>query len=153
MTVHAIEEQTMDLSRKLELSPFLKTRCGNLSSGQLQRANIARTLIHDPPILILDEPTSSLDVISGDFIIETIKQARLAGKAVLFSTHIMSEAELLCDRIVLLYDGKVLDHGTLAEILDRSGQKNLTDTFFAYAGKNKRPSVSATTAQNLEAQL
>jgi sodium transport system ATP-binding protein len=121
------------LVEELEMAPFLDQRCGTLSSGQRQRANIARAFLHDPPVLILDEPTSSLDVVSGSFILESIRRARAAGRAVLFSTHIMSEAEVLCDRIVLLHQGRVLDEGPLADLLARAGQPNLTETFLAHA--------------------
>ena len=87
--------------------------CGTLSSGQKQRANVARAFLHDPPLLILDEPTNALDVVSGQFIVRAIRQARDAGRAVLFSTHIMGEAEYLCDRIVLIHQGRVVDAGPL----------------------------------------
>jgi sodium transport system ATP-binding protein len=117
------------LVHDLEMEAFASRPCGALSAGQKQRANIARAFLHEPDLLILDEPTTSLDVLSGRFIVESIRNERARGRAILFSTHIMSEAEYLCDRIVLLHQGRAVDAGTLAELLDRSGQKNLTDAF------------------------
>jgi sodium transport system ATP-binding protein len=111
--------------------------CGALSSGQKQRVNIARAFLHEPEVLILDEPTVALDVVSGDFIMNAIRRERAAGRAILFSTHIMSEAEYLCDRIVLLHEGRVLDQGTLGELLERSGCRSLTDNFLRLAGKGE----------------
>ena len=86
-------------------------------------------------MLILDEPTVALDVISGQFIVESIRRQREAGRAVLFSTHIMSEAEYLCDRILLLHRGRIIDEGVLDDLLARSGCGNLTDAFLLRVGR------------------
>jgi sodium transport system ATP-binding protein len=118
------------LVSELEMASFADRPCRTLSSGQKQRANLARAFLHEPDVLILDEPTSALDVISGQFITEAIRRERAAGRAILFSTHIMSEAEYLCDRIYLVHGGRIADHGTLPELLARSGCRNLTDAFF-----------------------
>jgi sodium transport system ATP-binding protein len=123
---------------ELEMGPFASRPCGTLSSGQKQRANIARAFLHDPELLILDEPTTALDVISGQFIVEAIRREKAAGRAELFSTHIMSEAEYLCDRIYLLHHGHVVDAGPLPDLLARSGQANLTDTFLHHASRQNR---------------
>jgi sodium transport system ATP-binding protein len=123
-----------ELVGELEMGSFVSRPCNTLSSGQKQRANIARAFLHDPDLLILDEPTTALDVISGRFIVETIRRMKAAGKAILFSTHIMGEAEYLCDRIALLHEGALVDEGTLGELLERSGCANLTDTFLAAIG-------------------
>jgi sodium transport system ATP-binding protein len=122
------------LIAELEMESFASRPCGTLSSGQKQRANIARAFLHDPELLILDEPTNALDVVSGQFIAEAIRRERAAGKAVLFSTHIMGEAEYLCDRIALLHEGRIVDQGTLPELLERSGCGNLTDAFLKVIG-------------------
>jgi sodium transport system ATP-binding protein len=110
-------EQLVD---ELEMSTFAGRPCGTLSAGQKQRANIARAFLHEPELLILDEPTTSLDVISGQFIVESIRRERAGGRAVLFSTHIMGEAEYLCDRILLLHGGRIIDSGPLPELLQRA---------------------------------
>jgi sodium transport system ATP-binding protein len=114
---------------ELEMESFKDRPCSTLSSGQKQRANIARAFLHDPDLLILDEPTNALDVVSGKFVADAIRRKREEGKAVLFSTHIMSEAEYLCDRIALVHAGRIIDEGPLPDLLRRSGQRNLTDTF------------------------
>ena len=131
----AITGRTEVLLAELEMGSFADRPCRTLSSGQKQRANIARAFLHEPDVLMLDEPTAALDVISGNFIMQAVRRARDAGRAVLFSTHIMSEAEYLCDRIYLLHEGRVTDHGTLPEILARAGCANLTDAFLKHAGQ------------------
>jgi sodium transport system ATP-binding protein len=125
-------EQLVD---ELEMSTFAGRPCGTLSAGQKQRANIARAFLHEPELLILDEPTTSLDVISGQFIVESIRRERAGGRAVLFSTHIMGEAEYLCDRILLLHGGRIIDSGPLPELLQRAGCDNLTDAFLHHVGR------------------
>jgi sodium transport system ATP-binding protein len=124
-----ISARISDLVAELEMQTFADRPCGTLSSGQKQRANIARAFLHEPEVLILDEPTVALDVISGQFIVESIRRQRAAGRAILFSTHIMSEAEYLCDRILLLHEGRIVDEGTLDALLARTGSHNLTDAF------------------------
>jgi sodium transport system ATP-binding protein len=130
-----IEARTAQLVEELEMGEFANRPCGTLSSGQKQRANIARAFLHGPDLLILDEPTVALDVISGQFIVESIRRERDAGRAVLFSTHIMSEAEYLCDRILLLHRGRIIDEGVLDDLLARSGCRNLTDAFLLRVGR------------------
>ncbi len=130
-----IEARTARLVEELEMEEFAARPCGTLSSGQKQRANIARAFLHEPELLILDEPTVALDVISGQFIVESIRRQRDAGRAVLFSTHIMSEAEYLCDRILLLHRGRVIDEGALGDLLARANRSNLTDAFLARVGR------------------
>ena len=124
-----IRTRIEELVAELEMEAFKDRPCATLSSGQKQRANIARAFLHDPDLLILDEPTNALDVISGQFVAKAIRRKRDEGRAVLFSTHIMSEAEYLCDRIALVHAGRIIDEGTLPQLLERSGQQNLTDAF------------------------
>jgi len=135
MADRQIEARTAQLVEELEMGEFANRPCGTLSSGQKQRANIARAFLHGPDLLILDEPTVALDVISGQFIVESIRRERDAGRAVLFSTHIMSEAEYLCDRILLLHRGRIIDEGVLDDLLARSGCRNLTDAFLLRVGR------------------
>jgi sodium transport system ATP-binding protein len=130
-----LEARIVQLVDELEMHEFAARPCGTLSSGQRQRANIARAFLHAPDLLILDEPTVALDVISGQFIVESIRRQRALGRAILFSTHVMSEAEYLCDRILLLHQGRIIDEGSLDALLERSGCRNLTDAFLHYAGR------------------
>ncbi len=115
------------VTEELGLHDFLDQRIHDLSSGQRQRANLARAFLGDPPVLILDEPTVALDVISGAFVREAVKKAKAAGRAVLFSTHIMSEAEELCDRIGLLVRGRIAATGTKESLLLEHGVASLTE--------------------------
>src|SRR5579862_7611341 len=86
------------------------------STGMKQRVSIARTLVHDPPVMIFDEPTSGLDVIAARTIVGFIRECRSSGKTVLFSTHVMSEAEKLCDIIGIIHQGRLVAEGTLQEL-------------------------------------
>lgn len=129
MSTDEIASRTQILEAKLLMSDFIDQRCGTLSSGQKQKANLARAFLHDPPALILDEPTSSLDVVTGRFVLDAIAQARESGKAVLFSTHIMGEAEMMCDRVVLLHDGRIMDEGSVGDVCARAGATGLTEAF------------------------
>jgi sodium transport system ATP-binding protein len=124
------------LVEQLDMGPFASRRCGSLSSGQRQRANIARAFLHEPDLLILDEPTTALDLISGQFIVESIRRERAAGRAIVLSTHVMGEAEYLCDRIALLHEGRLVDSGSLPELLQRSGAANLTDAFLHHVARS-----------------
>jgi sodium transport system ATP-binding protein len=138
--LYSMDEARLDaridaLVHDLEMTSFAERPCATLSAGQKQRANIARAFLHEPDLLILDEPTTALDVLSGRFIVEAIRGRRAAGKAILFSTHIMSEAEYLCDRITLIHEGRAVDSGSLAELLQRTGAKNLTDAFLQHVEK------------------
>lgn len=125
------------LIEDLEMDGFASRPCSTYSAGQKQRANIARAFLHEPELLILDEPTTALDVVSGQFIVEAIRKQKAKGVAVLFSTHIMGEAEYLCDRIALLHQGRLVDEGTLAELIERSGCDNLTDAFLKRIGVSR----------------
>lgn len=125
-----INSRIAALVADLEMQGFVDQPCGSLSTGQKQRANIARAFLHEPPVLILDEPTNALDILSGRFIVESIRKERAAGRAVLFSTHIMSEAEYLCDRIAFIHEGRIVDVGDVPSLCARAGEaKNLTDAF------------------------
>ncbi|HRI66825.1 MAG TPA: ATP-binding cassette domain-containing protein [Polyangium sp.] len=122
----------------LEMQSFANQPCGTLSTGQKQRANIARAFLHEPAVLILDEPTNALDILSGRFIVESIRKQRAAGRAILFSTHIMSEAEYLCDRIAFIHEGRIVDVGDVLALRQRaSGAKNLTDAFLFHVEKGQ----------------
>jgi sodium transport system ATP-binding protein len=144
MDAARLDRRVDQLVRDLEMDAFAARPCGTLSAGQKQRANIARAFLHEPELLILDEPTTALDVLSGRFIVEAIRRERAAGRAVLFSTHVMSEAEYLCDRIALLHEGRLVDVGTQPELLARAQAANLTDAFLHHV--ERRASGRATEA-------
>lgn len=125
------------LIRDFDMEAFADKRLGALSSGQKQRVGLARTILHDPAALILDEVTASLDLLSARFVLDYLLKARQSGKAILFSTHIMSEAEMLCDRILLLHQGQILASGTMSELLDQTGTRNLSEAFLSLADRRE----------------
>jgi len=108
---------------------FRDRRCDKLSTGMKQKTSIARTLIHDPQVMIFDEPTAGLDVMTARTIIEFIRECRQRGKTVIFSTHVMSEVEKLCDVIGIIESGKLLEQGSLAELRARHSEGDLEEIF------------------------
>jgi sodium transport system ATP-binding protein len=116
-----IATRTDELARALDLGDILDRRCEALSSGQKQRISVARAVLHDPPVLILDEPTIGLDVLASRFLRTYVQSERTRGKAVMFSTHYLAEAELLCDRIGLLHRGRLLAEGAPDALRARAG--------------------------------
>ena len=119
------------LVEKLQLERFIDQRCCTLSTGQRQRVILARGLMHDPPVMLLDEPTRGLDVVGSQTVFEFIAHLKAVGKAVLLSTHRLDEAERVCDRFGLLHRGQMLYTGTLAQIQQATGKEHLTDMFLA----------------------
>jgi sodium transport system ATP-binding protein len=118
----------------LDMNSYRDRRCEKLSTGMKQKVSIARTLVHDPSIMIFDEPTVGLDVMAARAIVNFIRQCRDRGKTVIFSTHVMSEVEKLCNRIGIIHGGKLLAEGTLAELRSRSGLTDLEDIFVGIVG-------------------
>jgi sodium transport system ATP-binding protein len=128
MDGETLRRRVETLFARLEVD-FPDRRCDSLSTGMKQKVSIARTLVHDPPVMIFDEPTSGLDVMSARTIVGFIRECREQGKTVLFSTHVMSEAEKLCDTIGIIHGGCLKTEGTLAELRARSGLQDLEDIF------------------------
>jgi len=124
-----LERRIEELVNAFDLAQFVDGRCESLSTGQKQRVSIARAVVHDPPVLILDEPTTGLDILASSDMIDFVESRRSAGRCVLFSTHILSEAERLCDRIGVIHAGRMLAAGTLAELRERTGAEWLQDVF------------------------
>lgn len=122
----------------LDIGEFKDRLCDKLSTGQKQRVSLARTILHDPPVMFFDEPTSGLDVIAGRTIIEFIEDQRAAGKTVVFSTHIMSEAERLCDRICVIHNGKVVSEGTFDDLRKETGEERLDKVFLSLVDEGVR---------------
>jgi sodium transport system ATP-binding protein len=137
--LHGLDEAILrrriaELFTALAMNDFSDRRCDKLSSGMKQKVSIARTLIHDPPVMIFDEPTLGLDVMTARTIIHFIRDCRQRGKTVIFSTHVMSEAEKLCDRIGIIHNGRLLADGTLAELRTQHNQTDLEDIFVQVVG-------------------
>lgn len=113
------------------ISDFQDKHCEKLSTGQKQRVSIARTLVHDPKVVILDEPTTGLDIMASEFILQFIRRmAKEEGKAVIFSTHHLDEVERLCDRIAIISKGKLAQMGTVEEVKSSTNHINLAESFF-----------------------
>lgn len=118
-----------ELASLLDFEGYIDRRCGVLSTGQKQRINLARALIHDPPVMLLDEPTRGLDIVGSQVVFEFIQHLKEQGKAVIICTHRLDEAERFADRFGLLHFGRLLHSGTLSELREATGEKTLTDMF------------------------
>ncbi|QDT43935.1 putative ABC transporter ATP-binding protein YbhF [Gimesia alba] len=141
------EDQIEKLSRLFDINPFLDRRSATLSTGQKQRVNLARSLIHDPPVMLMDEPTRGLDVVGSKVIFDYIDLLRDEGKAVIVCTHRLDEAEQLCDRFGLLHNGKKSYEGTLAELQQCTSCQTLTQIFLQLLDAPVEPAESIPTAQ------
>ncbi len=117
------------LAHLLDLHDILSRRCAGLSTGQRQRVQLARALIHDPPVLLLDEPTLGLDVLGSQVVVEYVAHLRNQGKAVVLTTHRLDEAERLCDRFGLMHRGQLVLSGTLHELRGQTGCATLVEMF------------------------
>ncbi|HTZ31100.1 MAG TPA: ATP-binding cassette domain-containing protein [Methylomirabilota bacterium] len=132
--LNGLDEATLQKRRdeiflRLDMNSFRDRRCDKLSTGMKQKTSIARTLIHDPQVMIFDEPTLGLDIMTARTIIDFIRECRQRGKTVIFSTHVMSEVEKLCDVVGIIQSGKLLAEGSLAELRDRYHQHDLEEIF------------------------
>ncbi len=126
-----LEARIQELFDTLAMHDIAGVAGGKMSTGQKQKVSIARALIHDPPVLIFDEPTNGLDVLIQRVVLQQVKQLRDRGKCILYSTHIFREVEKVCDRVAIIHRGKVLEHGTLAEVRERHGETDLEEIFFS----------------------
>jgi len=131
----AIAASIERLAGLLELTSLLDRRTDGFSQGERMKVAIARTLVHDPPNVMLDEPTNGLDVMTTRNLREVIRRLREAGKCVLFSSHVMQEVSALCDEIVIVAKGSVVAHGTAEMLLAQSGRANLEDAFVHLSGE------------------
>jgi sodium transport system ATP-binding protein len=134
-----LKDRIDELVELLRMKDFAHTRIEKLSTGMRQRVAIARTLIHDPPILILDEPASGLDVPTARAIEEFISDARRAGKSIILSTHVMEEAEYLCDRIAVIHEGVIRITGTMEELREATGKRRLREIFLDLLEREATP--------------
>ncbi len=126
-----IERRIEKIFDVLDMKEFGENRIGKLSTGQMQRASISRCLLHEPDLYIFDEPTLGLDILSSEAIVNFMKQEKERGKAVIYSTHYMEEAQYLCDRIYMIYKGKIMAQGTPQELMGQTNTTNLREVFFA----------------------
>jgi sodium transport system ATP-binding protein len=117
------------LLKRLDAERYATARCDGLSTGMRQKVSLARALVHDPPVLVLDEPTSGLDVLAARMVRSEVARAKADGRCVVLSTHIMDEAERLCDRIAIIHQGQIRALDTPARLLEMTGATRLEDAF------------------------
>jgi len=128
--VNNLKDKISDLMKQLNLSEFKKRKTGELSSGQKNRVSLAKALINDPEILLLDEPTASLDPDVGDYIRTYIESfASKKGATILLASHNMNEVERLCNEVMMMKNGNIIDKGTCSSLINKHGRKNLEETF------------------------
>jgi sodium transport system ATP-binding protein len=135
MNDEKIHSRASEIFAMLNMADYADVRCGKLSSGMKQKVSIARTIVHDPPVMVLDEPTAGLDIMATRTVVQFIKRCKEAGKCTVLSTHIMSEAEKLCDDIGIIHRGKLMACGTLANLLKETRTSELEDAFIAVIGE------------------
>ncbi len=125
-----LRERMETIFARLQMREIRDLLGAKMSTGMKQKVSIARALVHDPPVLIFDEATAGLDVLVARALLKTVAQLRDQGKCVIFSTHIMREAERLCDRIAIMHRGHILAEGTLSELQSRFAENDLEELFF-----------------------
>lgn len=140
--LHGMDEESVDrrveqLSAELGLGEFLDGRVEKFSTGMKQKLSIARTVVHDPKVLILDEPTLGLDVMTSRNIVRFVRECRERGRTVIYSTHVMSEVEKLCDRVGIIHEGRLVTEGTLEELRERYAERDLEEIFVKAVGAGK----------------
>jgi sodium transport system ATP-binding protein len=130
MDPESLRERMEVVFDRLQMNGIRDILGGKMSTGMKQKVSIARAIVHDPPVLIFDEATSGLDVLVARSLLQTIAELRDHGKCIVFSTHIMREAERLCDELAIIHNGAILAEGTLDELRDRHGEEDLEELFF-----------------------
>ncbi|MCP4815671.1 MAG: ATP-binding cassette domain-containing protein [Planctomycetaceae bacterium] len=141
-----LQHQMETLFERLQMNTFRDVLGAKMSSGMKQKVSIARALVHDPPVLIFDEATVGLDVLVARALMHTVAELRDQGKCIIYSTHIMREAERLCDQVAIMYEGHILAEGTLEDLSDTHNEKDLEELFFVLITKHRQ-------ADHLEAHL
>jgi sodium transport system ATP-binding protein len=146
--LHGLDDERLktrmeNLFERLQMNEIRDLLGAKMSTGMKQKVSIARALVHDPPVLIFDEATSGLDVLVARALLKTVAELREQGKCVLFSTHIMREAEKLCDRLAIVHRGQILAEGKLDELRDRYAQPDLEELFFQLISQHDERAVPA----------
>lgn len=136
MKENEIDKRIEEIVKIFQMEKLIDQKISNLSTGQTQKVSIARCLVHNPKYYILDEATTGLDLMASQIILDFIKNERDAGKTILYSTHYMEEAENICDKVIMINKGLIIESGTPSEIKQRTNTSNLRDAFFALVGGN-----------------
>jgi sodium transport system ATP-binding protein len=135
MTPASIEGRIAELQVTFNLREFLDKRVGKMSTGMKQRLSLARVVLHDPPVLIFDEPTSGLDVMGAREVLRIVQELKAKGRTIIFSTHIMTEAERICDEIAIIEQGSILAQGSVVALQSMNGGGSLEDVFVSTVQK------------------
>ncbi len=130
MTPDHLRKRMETLFADLQMNDFRDVLGAKMSTGMRQKVSIARAIVHDPPVMIFDEPTLGLDVLVARAVLQNIERLRAEGKCILYSTHIMREVEKICDRVAIVSKGKIQAAGTLDELREKYGQRDLEELFF-----------------------
>jgi sodium transport system ATP-binding protein len=138
-----LKRRVDEIFARLDMNSFRDRRCDKLSTGMKQKTSIARTLIHDPQVMIFDEPTLGLDIMTARTIIDFIRECRQRGKTVIFSTHVMSEVEKLCDVIGIIQSGKLLAEGSLPGLREGYKEHDLEEIFVKVVAPHYQPEEAA----------
>jgi sodium transport system ATP-binding protein len=126
-----------EIFKRLQMNEIRDTLGAKMSTGMKQKVSIARALVHDPPVLIFDEATAGLDVLAARSLLSTVAELRDQGKCIVFSTHIMREAERLCDRVAVMHRGRMLAEGSLEELAAEHGEDDLEELFFQLISRHE----------------
>ncbi len=147
--LYGIDDETLssrmqNIFSRLQMNEIRDVLGAKMSTGMKQKVSIARAIVHDPPVLIFDEATVGLDVLVARSLLTTVEQLREQGKCIIFSTHIMREAERLCDRIAVMHRGHILAEGSLEELRDSQGEEDLEEIFFQLISQHqeRQPTVT-----------
>jgi len=132
-----LRQRIDELFDRLRINEFRDRAAGKLSTGMKQKVSIARALVHDPPVIIFDEPTTGLDVMVARAVLDVIRSCRSPGKCLIFSTHILHEAQRLCDRLTIIHHGRVLVTGSPADLMKSAGCASLEDVFFSLVSESE----------------
>jgi sodium transport system ATP-binding protein len=140
--LYGMDKTTMELRKKwlfdlLDMNFYANKQIGKLSTGMKQKVSICRTMIHDPDVLVFDEPTSGLDVISAEAIINLVRSSKEQNKTVIFSSHIMSEVELLCDDLAIIHKGKIIEQSSFQDFKSSAPNQSLTERFIEIIKKSE----------------
>ncbi len=135
------DQRIHDMANLLDMNEFLDKKIEFLSTGMKQKVSIVRSVIHNPPTMILDEPTAGLDILTARNIVTFMRRCREDGKCVLFSTHIMREAERLADKIIMVHKGKLLAEGPLEQLRDMASLRDLDDIFIFFVNQSNEDEV------------
>jgi sodium transport system ATP-binding protein len=138
MEAALLDERMEALFERLKMNEIRDLLGSKMSTGMKQKVSIARAIVHDPPVVIFDEPTNGLDVLVARALLETVIELRDHLKCIVFSTHIMREAEKLCDRIAIVHRGQLLAEGSLAQLQEKYAEKDLEELFFRLISQSER---------------